>query len=244
MTQHLSQVIAVEKDIKDKASQKLAHARGVFGNRGVLSGIARTYTPIEDGGEVLPAESTRVQHTVAQVLKDTQESLVALFDTTATKDYTNCVAKADIIVDGKTLLKGVPATYILFLEKQVAELLSFVKSIPTLDASEEWQHNQALDTWATPPVETIRSKKVMRNHVLAEATDKHPAQVQVYAEDIPAGRWKTIKYSGAMPATEHNAMIARIERLQRAIKHAREDANRQEVTQQHAGEPLLHYIFG
>jgi hypothetical protein len=241
---HLSQVIAIEKDIKDKASRGVSTARGIFGNRGLFSGLARSYTPADDEGERLPGEATRVQYTVRNVLKEMQESLVALFDVTATKDYTNCVAKADIVVDGKVLLAQAPTPYILFLEKQLAELLNFVKSIPVLDAADEWHYDQAQDAWSTSPAETIRSKKVMRNHVLAAATAQHPAQVQVYAEDIPAGRWKTIKYSGAMQATELNAIIARIEKLQKAVKFAREDANRHESLQQHVGEPLLHYIFG
>src|SRR5216683_1574117 len=133
---HLAQVIAVEKDTKEKAAQHLTHTRNIFGNRNLFSGLARTYTPKEEDGEQLPPESNRVQHKVASVLKDAQESLVALFDVVATKDYTNCVAKANIVVDGKVLLSDVPATYILFLEKQVAELLAFVKTIPVLDAGE------------------------------------------------------------------------------------------------------------
>lgn len=241
---HLSQVIAVEKDSKDKAAQRLNTARSIFGNRTLFSGIARSYTPKDEDGEQLPPESTRVQQTVARVLKDIQESLIALFDVVATKDYTNCHARSDIVIDGTALLKAVPATSILFLEKQVAELLGFVKSIPTLDASDEWHYDKNQDAWATPAVETVRSRKVLRNHVLAEANQHHPAQVQVYSEDVPAGRWKTVKYSGAMPAAELNAMIERIEKLQRAIKHAREEANRQEVEPQHIGEPILRYIFG
>lgn len=244
MPQHLSQVIATEKDIKDKASQRINHARGLFGNRNIFSGIARSYTPKDEDGEQLPPESTRVQQTVSRALKETQESLVALFDVVATKDYTNCQARADIVVDGTVLLKAVPATSILFLEKQVAELLNFVKSIPTLDASEEWHYDKNQDAWATAASETIRSRKVLRNHVLAEATQQHPAQVQVYTEDIPAGRWKTVKYSGAMPTSDLNAIIERIEKLQKAVKHAREQANRQEVEQQHVGEPVLRYVFG
>lgn len=241
---HLAQVIAVEKDVKDKASREVNNARGIFGNRGLFSGLARSYTPNDDEGERLPGEATRVQHTVKSVLKTTQESLVALFDVTATKDFTNCEAKADIVVDGKVLLPAVPATYILFLEKQLAEMLGFVKSIPVLDAADEWHYDQAQDAWATDPIETVRSKKVMRNHVLAAATQQHPAQVQVYAEDVPAGRWKTTKYSGALPASEVNAIIARIEAVQKAVKFAREDANRHEALQQRVGEPLLRYIFG
>lgn len=244
MVAHLSQIIAIEKDTKDKAAARLTQARNTLGNKSLLTGIARAYTPKDEDGEHLPPESTRVQQTVARTLKEVQESLNTLFDTVATKEYANCLAKADIVVGGQTLLKLVPATYILFLEKQLAELLAFVKTIPTLDPAEEWRYDTTQDCYAAAPSESIRSKKVMRNHVLAEATPHHPAQVQVYAEDVPAGRWKTVKYSGAMPAAELNAIIGRIETLQKAVKFAREAANRQEVVQQHVGHEILQYIFG
>ncbi len=241
---HLSQVIAVEKDAKEKAAASINAANSIIGNHTLFSGIARSYTPKDEDGEQLPPESTRMRFTVKQVVTLIQESLTTLFDVIATKDWSNCTAQADITVDGKVLLSKVPATYILFLEKQLAELHAFVKKLPTLDAAETWAYDPAQDSFATPPVETVRSKKVMRNHVLAEATDKHPAQVQVYAEDVPAGRWKTIKYSGAIQTSEQNAMLARIEKLQHAVKFAREEANRMTVTEQHVGATVLHYIFG
>ena len=243
MGYHLSQAIATEKDTKDRAVSKLNQARGILANKGLLSGIVRTYTPKDEDGEKLPSESTRVQYTARGVLEGVAASLAELFDMIATKDFTNCIAKADIVVDGTTLLKDVPATYILFLEKQLAELLSFVKAIPTLDDAEKWDFDSNQGYYATGEVETIRSKKVLRNHVLAEATKEHPAQVQVYQEDVPAGRWKTIKYSGTLPATELGSMITRVEKLQKAVKFAREEANRTEAIQQTVGAALLKYVF-
>jgi len=241
---HLSQVIAIEKDTKDKAAQELARVQGLFGNRGLLTGIARSYTPLTDGGMVLPSESTRVQVKAKHALRDVEKQLVSLFDVIATKDWTNCLAKADIVVDGTVLVKGVPATYLLFLEKQMVELLSFVKRIPILDASETWEHDKAQDCWVTPPVETIRSKKDKKSKIVFEGNQHHPPQFMVWDEDIPEGRWKTIHYSGAMQASDQNAMIERIEKLQCAVKFAREEANRTDVEQQHVGTPLLRYIFG
>src|SRR5579859_2200586 len=244
MVQHLSQVIAIEKDTKDKASQQLTQAQGIFGQTGTLSGIARNYTPKHEDGEQLPPESTRVRHKVPQVLKDVQTNLITLFDTIATKDFTNCAAKADITVDGETILKGIPATYILFLEKQLAELHNFAKKIPTLDTSETWRYDESQDCYASEPAETIRTKKVQRTHVAYEATDKHPAQIMAYQEDVPEGRWRTVKYSGAIPAKEANAIIGRIEKLQRSVKFAREEANRTTAQQQEVGAKVLKYVFG
>ena len=241
---HLSQIIAVEKDIKEKAAQSRSQAEAKFGKASLLSGLSRSYTPKDDEGEQLPPESTAVQMSARHIIADVQAAMITLFDTVATKDFANCTAKASIVVDGKVLIADVPTTYILFLEKQLAELLSFVKKIPTLDASESWHYDEGQDCHRTVPVETMRTKKVFQRLTLAEATDKHPAQVQVYQEDLPVGRWKTVKYSGAMPAKELNEIIERIEKTQRAVKFAREEANRAEVKQQHCGDPVLHYIFG
>lgn len=241
---YLNQIIATEKDAKEKAASSRARAEGMFGKSGLYTGLSRAYTPKEEEGEQLPSESTSVQVKVRQVLQDVKSHLISLFDTVATKDYANCHAKADIVVDGTVLLTGVPATYILFLEKQLAELLAFVKKIPLLDASEVWHYDENQDCYATEPVETLRTKKVLQRFTLAEATKEHPAQVQAYQEDVPTGRWKTIKYSGAFPARELNEIITRIEKVQQAVKFAREEANRAEAKQQRTGEPLLRYIFG
>jgi hypothetical protein len=92
-------------------------------------------------------------------------------------------------------------------------------------------------------VQTLRTKKTPRNHVKAEATDKHPAQVEVYYEDVTVGYWRTVKFSGALPAQRVNEMLARVERLQDAVKFAREEANNMEVTDQKVGERLLQFIF-
>lgn len=244
MPTHLSQVIAVEKDHKDKANQQLNQALNRLSAGGHLAGIARSYEPIEETGTRLPAESTRVQIKVSQVIKEFQTHLVSLFDVVATKDWTNCLAKADIMIDGEVLLRDVPATYILFLEKQLAELLAFVKKIPALDPSFSWEYDQAQDCWVTEPTETQRTRKAKKSQVLFDGNQHHPPQFMVWDEDVPEGTWKTLRYSGAMPQSEINAIQTRVETLQKAVKFAREAANRQEVVQQHVGQTVLHYLFG
>jgi len=39
----------------------------------------------------------------------------------------------------------VPATYLLFLEKQLTDLHTLVSKLPVLDASETWVFDQAAD---------------------------------------------------------------------------------------------------
>lgn len=240
---HLAPVIAVEKKKKDKVAQELGKAQGVLGQASNLAGISRTYRPKIDGGDQYPPESTRVRNKVKPVLKDVQTALIELFDVIATKDWTNTIAKADVAVDGKVLVKAAPTTYLLFLEKQLAEILNFVKKIPTLDASEEWRYDAGQDCYATEPSETVRTKKIPRNHVRSEATEKHPAQVDIFTEDVPEGYWKTIKYSGAIPVKELNETVERIEKLQHAVIFAREEANKTEVLDLRPGKAVLGYIF-
>jgi hypothetical protein len=239
----LNQIIAVEKGIKSRSFQELTEAHQQLQKPAVLSGISRTYRPKDEEGETLPPESTKVQIKSEEVIRTTVESLTKLFDITATKDWTNIKARADIVVDGVTLLSQVPITYILFLEKQLTDMHTFIKKLPVLDASETWVFDSAADCWATEPIQTLRTKKVPRNHVKAEATEKHPAQVDVYYEDVTVGFWRTVKFSGALQAKRVNELLERVEKLQQAVKFAREEANNTEAEDQKVGERFFNYLF-
>ena len=167
-----------------------------------------------------------------------------MFDVTATKDVANGLARADVVVEGTILLSQVPVTYLLFLEKQLVDLHTFVKKLPVLDASETWVFDQSADCWSTEPVQTVKTKKIPRNHVKAEATEHHPAQVDVYYEDVVVGHWRTVKFSGALPAKRVNELVERVEKLQQAVKYAREEANNLEVQDVKVGASVLNYVFG
>jgi hypothetical protein len=240
----LNQIIAVEKGIKSRSFQELTEAHQALQKPTLLAGISRTYRPKDEEGEQFPPESTRVQIKADDIIRQTADVLTKLFDATAAKDWTNCTAKADVVVDGQTLLSQVPATYLLFLEKQLVDLHTFVKKLPVLDAAETWSFDPSADTWATEPLQTVKTKKVPRNHVKAEATEHHPAQVEVYYEDVIIGYWRTVKFSGALPAQRVNELLDRVEKLQQAVKFAREEANNIEAEEPKVGEPVFRYLFG
>ena len=240
----LNQIIAVEKGIKSRSFQELTEAHHALQKTTLLAGISRTYRPKDEEGEQLPSESNRVQVRAEEIIRKTTEILSRLFDVTATKDWANCKAAADVVVDGKVLLTKVPASYLLFLEKQLVDIHTFVRKLPTLDPSEEWKFDPSADCWASDPNQTVKTKKVPRNHVKAAATDKHPAQVEVYYEDVIVGYWRTVKFSGSLPAQKVNELLAKVEKLQQAVKFAREEANNLEVEDQKVGEKFFNYIFG
>lgn len=239
----LNQIIAIEKGIKSRTQRDLTDAHHALQKQALLAGITRTYTPDDEMGEKFPSETTRVQVRAQDMIQKTQEVLTELFDVTATKDETNCQARADVVVDGKVLLSKVPVTSLLFLEKQLVDVHTFVKKLPVLDPSETWHFDASNDCQVTDATFTVKTKKVPRNHVKAEATEKHPAQVEMYHEDVRVGQWRTVKFSGACPQKQVNELVDRVEKLQKAVKFAREEANGTEVVQKHFGAAVFGYLF-
>lgn len=239
----LNQIIAIEKNVKKRCAHEMHEINKKLKRNNLLSGISRTYRPKDENGEILPPEGTRVQLKAEEAIQDVIQVLGELFDITLTKDLANCEAKADIIIGERVLIKQVPVSYLLFLEKQLDALASFIHSLPVLDAAEVWNFDPSTNTYAIEAIQTLRTKKVPRNHVKAEATDKHPAQVEVYYEDITIGYWQTIKFSGALPAQRVHELQKRIARLQQAVKFAREEANSYEVNEEKVSERLFSYLF-
>lgn len=245
----LNQIIAVEPSVKSTTYStvtKLHHDTQKTQSNGPFAGISRTYTPLidpENGGEDLPGESTRVQWRIEDILGQIAKADTRMFDLVATKDWANCEATADIMVDGKKLLADVPVTFLLFLEKQLRDLHTIVSKLPALDLAETWHYDEARGCWATEPVRSARTKKIPQNHVLAVATPQHPAQVHMYTVDEIVGHWEVVKFSGALPADRIATLLERVERLQRAVTFARERANSLEVTDRKVGAVLFEYLF-
>jgi len=240
----LCQLIAVEKSVKNKAQTVITEAYHKIQKPALLAGISRTYRPLDELGEQLPAESTRVQTTVDELIRDVSKTMIDLFDVTASKDWGNCKAVANVVVDGVTLMQNVPVTYLLFIEKKLVDIHTFVSKMPVLDPSEDWQFDPNVGHFASKPSETMRTKKLSVPLVLAPATDKHPAQVKEVTEDKAVGTWRTVKFSGAWPAQRVADVLDRIERLQRAVKFARENANSSEVEQVNVGKCVFDFLLG
>lgn len=226
----LHQVNALIKGTKQRTLRAVTDLHHTLQRATLLSGISRTYAPRDDDGEQLPAESTNVQITVNDALPQIVDALSHLFNLQLTQDTANATATADIVIGETTIMADVPVTYLLFLEKQLVDLRTIVGALPTLDPAERWHWDIARNCYASEPAGTVRTKKVPRNHVLADATERHPAQVQVYNEDVPQGTWTTTKLSGAMPTARARELRARVDQLIDAVKMARETANAATVT--------------
>ena len=245
----LNQILAIEKGLKSHGYGDFTKMHQGIQKEAAISGIARTYEVQNEGDVVLPSESTQVQVRVKDVMKDVQIKLTELFDVVATKDFSNCNAKADIVIDADsdkpyTLIKDVPVSYLLWVEKQLNDIYTFVKGFPVLAQTEQWTWNENQNCYSSVPAKTKVTKKISRPFVKYEATKEHPAQVDVVIEDEIVGFWTTIKFSSALPAKEVEAMKNKVQQLQKAVKFAREQANSIEVTQMKLGERILGFVFG
>jgi hypothetical protein len=239
----LNQIIAVRKGVQGDSHRQVTELHRKVQKSPLLSGIARTYERLNDEDPELPGESTRVQVLATDVLRELTVHLGRLFDVTAAMDWTNQRANADLVVDDEVLIENCPATYLLFLEKQLVDVETFLRKLPILDPSDMWEFDTTARAYATAPARTTKTAKVMRNHVLAEATDKHPAQVQPYTEDKVIGYWRTVKFSGAVPASLATELLDRVTKLSRAVKFAREAANLTEIIDPKPAAAVFGYLF-
>ena len=241
----LHQVLAIETNVREQSQKDLTAAHHGLQKSELLFGLSKTYAPLNEEGEKLPAEDKILQTRTPEVLRSTAEILAKLYDTVAMRDFANCYAKADVILDdGTVLIKDAPATYLLWLEKKLNDLHTFVGKLPVLPADTEWEFDEKQNCFKSREIKTSRSNKESYPLVVSPATDKHPAQVVEKTRDIVVGYYQTIKYSGAMKAKDVAQMKERVEQLQRAVKFAREHANTVEAKKQEVGGKLLAFVFG
>lgn len=239
----LNQIVAIEKSVKSRVYGDFTELHKASQKADLFTGFSKNYRKRDEEGEDYPPEQKRVQMEAGDALVQAAKLLTELFDVTATKDFANCTAFADVVVDGQAIVTQAPVPFLLFLEKQLTDLHTFVDKMPTLDPADEWQSDPNSGLYKTASIATQRTKKVQRPVVLYEATEKHPAQTQLITEDVVVGYWDTVKQSGALPIPRKRQLLDRIEKLSQAVKFAREQANDSEAPEKSVGGALFGYLF-
>jgi hypothetical protein len=241
--QKLTVVLGLLKGAKARAHVNVSNLHHQSTKPALYAGQIRTYEPREDGGEQRPAESQKVQLKATDVLGELATQLARHWDLAYWRDEGNTRARADVVVDGVVLLADVPATFLLFLEKQLHDWRTAVTKLPTLATDQFWSRNESTGLFQTEPVKSASTRKVLRNHVLAAATDRHAEQVKTYEEDVPVGDWTTIRLSGALTVPQQRVLVERLDKLADAVKAAREQANLVEVPEVKGADQLFTYLL-
>lgn len=240
----LNQVIAIEKGVKSQAYSKITELDKICQKPDLFKGFAKTYKPKNVDSEDFPPENKKTQFRVQDVIKIVKRQLTELFDVTAAKDWANCSAVATVTVGSKSLLEGVPVTYLLFLEKQLTDLRTLVGHFPELDENEQWEYDAPAGLHKTAPVMTHKQKKVQKPIVMYDATKEHPAQTQLITEDVLVGYWETVHQNGGVPTGEKEGILDRIDALLKAVKQAREEANSIQADVVLVGQKVMDYVLG
>lgn len=240
----LHQIVAVVAGKKTRVEKEYGDLNKTLQKPALFNGQSRRYKPIDEKGEQLPPEDVRIQQSVSSIFESLRKTLTDTMDAIATQEYGNTLAMADVVIDGTVILPQVPLGTLLYLEKQMNDLRTFVGNVPTLDPAEQWTKDSNTGNYVTVPVDTHRNKKTPRVIVKYDATPEHPAQTELVTEDVLAGYWTTVKSSTAMQGVEKRAIIAKIDSLQEALRMAREEANSIEVENKRVASAVLDYVLG
>lgn len=243
----LHELLAVEGDLAGTYQKIMAetkvnftkHADRYFGQ----------HTRVEMFDENAPQEADvhkEMDDTVLSKLDYTADHIIRYLDVVLQKETTNQFAVSDLVVDGVTIGTSIPATFLLGLESKLKKIRDDVyASIPTLQPGVKWEADETTGKGVfkrTFPDEKFRTKKVLKNHVKAKPTDKHSEQVEIYTEDVKIARIITDTWCGMISPAQKSAVLARIDKLIRAVKKARQQANSTEVVKVTIGKEIFNYI--
>lgn len=240
----LNELLSVEKGVRTRVKRDMTDLYQKAQRNALFNGMFKKFEPTEEGGVVFPPEKVNLQVNVGDMIEEMSALTAELLNVVARKDIANCDARANVVIGDDVLLENVPATHLLWLEKHLGELQSFVSVIPTLDSGEDWTYNEVTQTYKTEPVRTHRTQKKQKAIVLYDATKDHPAQTQLISEDVIIGEWVTVKETSAMPPHEKKELLNKVNILLDAVKVAREQANSVEVQPSTIGTKVSKFLFG
>ena len=227
MTKKLHELLSIEPDLRIEAEKISGEVRETLSDPKRVTGFIRTFRPLVDDEDPEPDERVEMVATVQGELDRFNTSMSRFIDSAVSKEVTNTVAKTSLEISG--MLIDLPATALLNLENRLAEIRKVYVAIPTLDPAEIWHYDEGLEVHVSDVRKTFKTRKVPKTHVAYEATKEHPAQVQVFHEDIRVGERETILHSGAVTLARKREFLSRIDDLSKIVKQARQRANDIEV---------------
>lgn len=246
----LHEVLAVDDEAR-KAFVKIGEETiKVFSDKPALfQGWVKTLKMFDEDRkqeENAAREEQALTTTVQEKLDYFKGFAVRYLDILAQKEATNQVARADVILDGDSdpILKNVPVTFLLALEKQLSQWRTVYNSIPTLQTGMTWTEDEqrGKGVFVSNQTMSIRTENVPVPVELSPATKEHKAQVTAINKDRPIGEYTKTTWSGMLTSARKSELLGRIDELIRAVKQARMRANNEEVIDFRASAKLWEYI--
>lgn len=248
----LHELLAVETNLENQANKTRTDLLNTFEKKRHLFEEKRVvFTPFgEDGGKQIIESQSDIQSTITKELNWVQTFIEKSLDASYQVAEANTQARADVVLEGddeQVLLKQVPATALLELEKRMVELANLVSAIPTLDPVKGFVPDEQRGNgfFRAREVQKTRSKKEKVVIVKYAATTEHPAQTELIDKDVPIGSINEQEWSGLITPGQKAELLNRVEIVARAVRRARSRANEVEVDKsKKIGRTILKYIFG
>jgi hypothetical protein len=248
----LHEILAVEQELKGRKEKAISRAWDLFQNHTQdFKGGIKTLEMFDESRsseEAAGEERIEVIASVNGILTEVFSDVSDFWDGRLQKEASNQLAVADIIVDGKTIAEHVPVTFLLSMEDELKQLRMMLEKIPVLDSAMAWEKNPQKGEFFWKTSQSIvrnKTEQTVQHKILVPAKDNggHPAQVQVWNENVPVGKYTSITFSGMLPENEKRKMLVKVSTLLNAVKKARQRANCQEVEDRHIGIKLLGFIL-
>ena len=243
----LHEILAVESNLENQANKCRTDLLNTFEKRRVLFEEKKiVFTPSTEGEQETVESQLDIQSNIPKEITWISQHIAKALDASYQVAEANTRARADVeLEDGAVVLRNVPATSLLELEKKLAEVHALVAAIPTLDPTKGFVKDESRSNiYKAREVVKVRTRKGKRVIVLYNATTEHPAQTQLIDEDLPVGKLREQEWSGLITPAAKSEMLDRAEILIRAVRKARSRANDIEVdSTQKIGNTLLKYVF-
>lgn len=249
----MHELLAVFDDQKNQANKVRTELTGTFTAKSHLfRKKITTFQPIAENSQPVTEAQSDINTTLSKELEWVSAFLTKAIDSGYQIDMGNTQVKADLIItdkDGKeqVLATGVPATFLLQLEKHLVNVRDMAATIPTLDPAQGFELDKAAGKgiYRAREVKKTRTKKDKKVLTLYPATDKHPAQVQAFDEDVVTGNILEQEWSALTTPSIKSEILARCDMMIQAVKKARSRANSTDldVSAHKIGEKLLKYVF-
>ena len=253
------ELLAYESDIKNKANVLLRETEHIFDRSSSFDEFSKTYVAFVDGDKDIPeAERKNMTTTVAERISYTSKQLVKAVNVLGTKETTNTVAKADVVIldeDGavvETLATAVPVSALLQMEKQFQEYRKMYTKIPTFNTETTWI--EGVNAEGTKCYIEKDAKKTVRTRTETVTTafdpnpikgsDKYKLEPKDQKITKPVGEYKTINKTGRMSPKDKADMLVRLDNVIAAVKAARAKANSIDTVDVTYGKDIFAYING
>lgn len=256
MKQH--ELLAFESDVNNKANLVFNETLKLFGTSDKFDEFTKTYQAYEDGDKDIPETSQKkMTTTVKSRIKYTAQALTKSINTLISKEKTNQVAKADIVVyddEGNveaTLATNVPVSALLQLEKRLTDIRRAYATIPTVSTEVHWTSGVNMDgeeCYAQAEIKTVRT----RTDVITESFNPNPtADIKFKLEPrdkkvtTPVGEYTTVNKTGRVTPKDKADILERFDKVLAAVKIARSKANAVDVIEEKdVGREVFKFING